>query len=132
MFTPDEYRQIILETANNRRNWGALTPNDFDHHEHNPLCGDHLRLTLRLGEGGVIEAVGWEGAGCAISQASASLLGEKLVGMRLADALRITRGEVLAQIGLPLMPTRQKCALLALRVLVVGGAGAPAWEAGEG
>nr|MCU0465011.1 iron-sulfur cluster assembly scaffold protein [Anaerolineae bacterium] len=103
-------------------------PADFDHAEHNPLCGDHLRLTLRLSLNGVVTAVGWEGEGCAISQASASMLGERLLGMTLADALRLTRADILEMIGLPLMPNRQKCALLALKVLVVGAAGQTAWE----
>lgn len=128
MFTPDEYRQIILEAASQRQNWGALTPADFDHAEHNPLCGDHLRLTLRLSPDGMVTAVGWEGEGCAISQASASMLGERLLGMTLADALRLTRADILEMIGLPLMPNRQKCALLALKVLVVGASGQAAWE----
>jgi nitrogen fixation NifU-like protein len=131
MFTPDEYRQLILETARNRQNWGLLNPADFDHAEHNPLCGDHLHLTLRIDAQGVIRQVGWEGDGCAISQASASMLGERLIGMPFADAVKIPAREVLEMIGLPLLPNRQKCALLSLKVLVVGALGQSEWDVVE-
>lgn len=131
MFTPDEYRQLILETARNRQNWVLLNPADFDHAEHNPMCGDHLHLTLRIDSNGVICAVGWEGEGCAISQAAASMLGERLMGMPFADAVKIPPREVLEMVGLPLLPNRQKCALLSLKVLVVGALGQQEWEARE-
>lgn len=127
MFTPDEYRELILDAARNRQNWGLLSPADIDHEEHNPVCGDHLHLTVRLAEG-VIIAVGWDGDGCAISQASASLLGEKLIGMTLTAALALTRDDILDMIGLPLLPTRQKCALLSLKTLLIGVSGREAWE----
>ena len=124
------YREFILDHARNQRNWGLLNPNDFDHEESNPLCGDCLRLTLRIDEGDVITEVGWEGEGCAISQASASMFGEELIGMKLADALRIDKQQLLDNIGLRLSINRVKCALLPLKVLVVGAygsAGAEQW-----
>jgi len=126
----DMYRELILDHARNRRNWGILDPNDFDHEESNPLCGDHLRLTLRLDRDDTITAVGWEGEGCAISQASASMLGEELIGMTLAQARRIDKQQLLENIGLRLSINRVKCALLPLKVLVIGaydGAGAEEW-----
>ena len=104
----------------NQRNWGVLEPNDFDHEECNPLCGDILRLTLRLDEWGVITEVGWDGEGCAISQASASMFGEELIGMTLAEARKIDKQVLLENIGLRLSINRVKCALLPLKVLVVG------------
>lgn len=131
MFTPDEYRELILDAARNRQNWGLLSPADIDHAEHNPVCGDHLHLTLQVRDG-QITAVGWDGDGCAISQASASFLGEKIKGMRLDDALKLTREDVLAMIGIPLLPTRQKCALLSLKTLIIGVAGHEIWEKTEG
>ncbi len=132
MYTPDDYRELILDAARNRQNWGLLNPADIDHAEHNPVCGDHLHLTLRLTPDGQISEVGWEGDGCAISQASASLLGEKIKGMSMADALALTRDDILAMIGLPLMPTRQKCALLSLKTLILGASDRDAWEKIEG
>lgn len=120
----DMYRELILDHARNQRNWGLLEPNDFDHEESNPLCGDILRLTLRLDEQGVITEVGWDGEGCAISQASASMFGEGLIGMKLAEARKINKEQLLDNIGLRLSINRVKCALLPLKVLVVGAHGA--------
>ena len=87
----DMYREMILDHAKNQRNWNVIEPNDFDHEEHNPLCGDRLRLTLRLDNQNVIQSVGWDGEGCAISQASASMLGEELLGMSLEDAKKLDK-----------------------------------------
>ena len=126
----DMYRELILDHARNQRNWGLLDPNDFDHEESNPLCGDILRLTLRLDEDDTITAVGWEGEGCAISQASASMFGEELIGMTLDQARRIDKQQLLENIGLRLSINRVKCALLPLKVLVIGAydeAGAEEW-----
>ncbi len=120
----DMYRQLILDHARNPRNWGSLEPNNFDHEESNPLCGDHLRLTLRLDEVGGITRIGWEGEGCAISQASASMFGEELIGMKLVDASKINKQQLLDNIGLRLSINRVKCALLPLKVLVIGAYGA--------
>lgn len=117
------YREVILDHARHQRNWSLLLPNDFDHEESNPLCGDRLRLTLRLCEGGTIAEVGWDGEGCAISQASASMFGEELLGMSLQDARQINKQQLLDNIGLQLSINRVKCALLPLKVLVVGAYG---------
>jgi nitrogen fixation protein NifU and related proteins len=122
------YRELILDHARNRRNWGLLRKPDFDHAESNPLCGDHLHLTLTLDERRKIVNVGWEGSGCAISQAAASMLGESLVGTSLDDAQKMTRDEILELVGLNLTPNRMKCALLPLKVLIVGAQGLRKWE----
>lgn len=124
----DMYRELILDHARNMRNDKLLDPNDFDHEEHNPLCGDRLRLTMQIDDNGIIQAVGWDGEGCAISQASASMLGERLIGMSLADARQIDKQEVLDMIGLSLTINRVKCALLSLKVLIVGAYGVDTWE----
>lgn len=116
----DMYRELILDHAQHQRNRGILNPAEVDHQEHNPLCGDRLRLTLRLDENQVIREIGWDGEGCAISQASASMLGEKLIGMKLEDARKIDKQEIFDMIGIPLTINRVKCALLALKVLIVG------------
>ena len=117
------YRELILDHARHQRNWSLLAPNDLDHEESNPLCGDRLRLTLRLDENRVIIAVGWDGEGCAISQASASMFGEEILGMTLAAARQINKQQLLDSIGLQLSINRVKCALLPLKVLVIGAYG---------
>jgi len=122
------YREMILDHARTPRNWGALPDPDFDHEESNPLCGDQLHLTMHVDENNIIREVGWDGHGCAISQASASMLGEKLIGMSLDQARQISRDEILELIGLQLSPNRMKCALLALKVLVIGTVGQHHWE----
>jgi nitrogen fixation protein NifU and related proteins len=119
----DLSRENILDHARAPRHWGLLHPADVDHTEENPLCGDSLHLTLRFDDHFVIQEVGWEGHGCAISQASASMLGERLIGMTLNDARQISREEMLQMVGLALSPNRMKCALLSLKALVVGTEG---------
>lgn len=127
----DMYREMILDHAKNPRNKGVLDPADFDHEEHNPLCGDRLRLTMRLDENGVIREIGWDGSGCAISQASASMLGEQLIGKTLEEVKSITREEIFEMLGIPLSMNRVKCALLSLKVLNVGAYGQGFWEMRE-
>lgn len=122
------YREMILDHARNGRNWGLLAEPDFDHEEDNPLCGDHLHLTMKIDEQGIIREVGWDGNGCAISQASASMLGEELLGMSLADARKLDKQLVLDNIGIPLTINRVKCATLSLKTLIVGSLGLEQWE----
>lgn len=122
------YREIILDHARNQRNWGLLDEPDFDHAEDNPLCGDHLHLTLSIDEQGIIREVGWDGSGCAISQASASMLGEELVGMSMEEARKLDKQLVLDNIGIPLTINRVKCATLSLKTLIVGSLGMEKWE----
>jgi nitrogen fixation protein NifU and related proteins len=126
----DMYRELILDHARNGRNWSLLEQPDFDHEEHNPLCGDKLRLTLKIDDG-IIRAVGWQGSGCAISQAAASMLGETLVGMSLDEAMKLDKQLILGMIGLPLTINRVKCATLSLKTLIVGSLGMRQWEAIE-
>lgn len=124
----DLYREIILDHAQNRRNWGLLDNPNFDHEEDNPLCGDHLHLTMHVDDDGIIREVGWEGNGCAISQAAASMLGEKLVGMSLDDARKLDKELIFEMIGIPLSINRVKCATLCLKTLIVGAYGVQQWE----
>lgn len=122
------YREHILDHGMNMRNKGLLDPCDIDHEEHNRTCGDRLRLTLRLDENGVITAVGWDGEGCAISQAAASMLGEEILGKPLSQAVQTTRDDILEMIGIPLTINRMKCALLSLKTLIVGTQGVVQWQ----
>lgn len=119
----DMYRENILDHSKNPRHWGLLNPADVDSEGHNPLCGDRLHLTLQLDENERIADVGWEGEGCAISQASASMLGERIMGMTLEEVRQISKDEIFEMLGIPLSVNRIKCALLSLKVLKVGAYG---------
>lgn len=119
----DLRREIILDHARNPRFPGVLEPADIDHEESNPLCGDRLRLTLQLDAAGRIAAVAWDGEGCAISQASASMLAERILGLPLGEARSLTREEMLDMIGIPLAMNRVKCGLLPLKALYLGSEG---------
>lgn len=116
----DFYRENILDHGMNPRNRGVLDPAAVDVSADNPLCGDQLRLTLRLDDDGRISEVGWDGHGCAISQAAASMLGEELIGKTLDEAKAINKDAIFEMIGIPLSMNRVKCALLSLKVLTIG------------
>lgn len=116
----DFYRENILDHGMNPRNRGVLDPAAVDVAADNPLCGDQLRLTLRLDDSGHISEVGWDGQGCAISQAAASMLGEELIGKTLDEAKAVGKDDIFEMIGIPLSMNRVKCALLSLKVLTIG------------
>jgi nitrogen fixation NifU-like protein len=115
------YRDLILEHHRYPHNYGTLDPHDVSQEEHNPLCGDRIRLDLRIVDGKIAE-VAFSGKGCAVSQASASLLTDELVGMDIEAARNYRKEDVLELIGLPLdkNPVRLKCALLSLKAMKVG------------
>jgi len=116
------YREFILDHYKNPRNFGRLEDASVSHEEYNPLCGDLVVMDLRIADG-VIEDVRFHGRGCAISQASASLMTERLKGMSLEDARQISKEDVLEDLGIEISPARLKCALLTLKVLKVGAYG---------
>jgi nitrogen fixation NifU-like protein len=116
------YREFILDHYKNPRNFGRIEGADISHEEYNPLCGDLVGMDLRIADG-VIEQVRFHGRGCAISQASASLLTERLQGMSLEEARGISKDDVLAELGIDISPARLKCALLTLKVLKIGAYG---------
>src|SRR5437016_5862858 len=117
----DMYREVILDHYKHPHNAGTLEHPDSSHEEHNPLCGDRIRIDLQIADG-IITDVRFQGSGCAISQASASLLTDELKGKSLDEARAISRDELLELIGIPLdrNPVRIKCALLPLKALKVG------------
>ena len=120
------YREQIIDLYERPLNYGELDPNDFSYEEDNPLCGDIVRIDVRLDEAGRVAAVKWSGDGCAISQASASLLTEEIKGMTLEEVRAFPKERLLELIGVPLSMARVKCALLALKVLKAGAYGLPA------
>ncbi|HMP41982.1 MAG TPA: SUF system NifU family Fe-S cluster assembly protein [Roseiflexaceae bacterium] len=124
------YREVILEHAKYPHNFGSLELPDVSHEEHNPLCGDRVRIDLNIKDG-VITDVRFHGRGCAISQASASLLTDELRGMSVDDARRYSKQDLLDLIGIPLdkNPVRIKCALLSLKTLKAGLYGVGSVEA---
>lgn len=113
------YREVILDHYKSPRNHGLLDPCDALADGKNPLCGDEVTVTVRFGEGDVIEAVGFEGQGCAISQAATSMLTELVQGRTAAEVAAMPKDELLDEVGIPLTPVRLKCALLGLGVLKV-------------
>ncbi|MEM2041005.1 MAG: iron-sulfur cluster assembly scaffold protein [Nitrososphaerota archaeon] len=109
----------ILDHYRNPRNYGEIENPDIHAKDSNPLCGDVVELFIRVKDG-VISDVKFKGKGCAISQASASKLTEKLIGMRIEDVKDLSRQDILDMLGIELSPVRLKCALLSLKVLKVG------------
>ena len=116
------YREYILDHYKNPRNFGRLEGADISHEEYNPLCGDMVGMDFRLRDG-VIEDVRFHGRGCAVSQAAASLMTERLKGMALEEARQVSKEDVLEDLGIEVSPARLKCALLSLKVLKVGAYG---------
>jgi len=116
----DIYREIILDHYRNPRNKGKIDNPDVVIHDSNPLCGDQIDIYLKVIEG-QIKDIKFDGKGCAISQASASMLTEMVMEKPLTTAKDISKDEVLENIGLTnLGPARIKCALLSLKVLKMG------------
>ena len=103
------YREYILDHYKNPRNFGRIENPDLSHEEENPLCGDVVGIDFRVRDG-AIEDVRFHGRGCAISQASASLLTERIKGMSLEDARKIGKEDVLDELGIEISPARIKCA----------------------
>jgi len=113
----DMYRQQILDHYKNPRNYGELEDATFSHVGENPMCGDTIEMQLVLDdEEEVIERVAFQGDGCAISQASASMLSEKLQGMSVDELREMDRDDIVDMLGVDISPMRIKCAVLAEKV----------------
>lgn len=110
------YREIILDHYQNPRHRGTLDPHDYSYEDSNPLCGDEVRIDARVKDD-IISEIAFTGQGCAISQASASILMELAHGKSLDEVKAIDKEELLDEIGIELSPARLKCALLSLKVL---------------
>jgi len=110
------YQAIILDHAKNPRNCGHLEHANCHGDAKNPTCGDSLSMDI-LTENGLISDIRFQGQGCAISQATASLLTETVKGKAIEEALALGRDDILALLGVTLTPNRLKCALLPLETL---------------
>lgn len=113
------YQGKILDHAMNPRNRGVLEPADYSFEDTGLVCGDEVRLDLRV-KGDHVAEVAFSGEGCAISQASASILTELLSTMTLDQVAALSEDDLLAAIGVPIGPARRECALLSLSVLKAG------------
>jgi nitrogen fixation NifU-like protein len=116
----DLYRELIIDRYKNPHFRGSLDPHDISFEDDNPLCGDHIRIDLRVDESNRVKEAVFSGHGCAISQASADLLLESIVGKTLDEVKKLSKDDVLDMLGLELGPVRLKCALLSLKVLKAG------------
>ncbi len=116
----DLYREIIIERYKNPAYRGVLEPNDITFEDENPLCGDQIRIDLRVNADGIISEAAFSGHGCAISQASADLLLEYIIGKSIEDVRKVSKDDLLDMLGIELGPVRLKCALLPLKILKAG------------
>ncbi len=120
MSSADIYREIILDYYRNPRNFGKLENPDIAMRDSNPLCGDELEMHINIKDNKVSD-VKFTGKGCAISQASASMLTELIMGKDFEYVKNLAKEAILDNLGLPdLGPARIKCALLSLKVLKYG------------
>jgi nitrogen fixation NifU-like protein len=116
----DLYREVIVERYKNPAFRGELDPHDISFEDENPLCGDQIRIDLRVNEQDIVTEAAFSGHGCAISQASADLLVESVIGKSLEHVKNLTRDDILEMLGIELGPVRMKCALLPLKVIKAG------------
>jgi nitrogen fixation NifU-like protein len=116
----DLYREIIIDRYKNPHFRGSLDPHDISFEDDNPLCGDHIRIDLRLDDKSKVSEAAFDGHGCAISQATADLLLESIQGKTVDEIKALNRDDILEMLGIELGPVRVKCALLSLKVLKAG------------
>ncbi|KPL72204.1 Fe-S cluster protein [Ornatilinea apprima] len=116
----DLYRQVIIERNKNPLYRGELEPCDIRFEDENPLCGDQIRIDLRVDKNDVVTEAAFSGHGCAISTASADLLLESIIGKPLDEIRALGKEDILDLLGIDLGPVRLKCALLSLKVLKAG------------
>jgi nitrogen fixation NifU-like protein len=123
------YREYILDHYKSPRNFGHLDERDVEFFDRNPLCGDELGVHVRL-EGDRVSDLRFHGQGCAISQATASIISEEIKGKTVGEIADLDRNFVTDEIGLELSPTRLKCGLLSLKVVQGALLGTDEWPSG--
>ena len=116
----DLYREVIIEHYKNPTYRGRLNPYDISFEDSNPLCGDHIVIDLKVDENKHVSEARFDGHGCAISQASADLLLESIIGKSIDEVKALNKQTILDLLGIDLGPVRLKCALLSLKVLKAG------------
>lgn len=116
----DLYREQIIERYKFPHMKGTLDPHDYSYEDDNPLCGDRIRIDLRVDGSDRITEAAFSGVGCAISLASADLVTESIVGQPLDAVKKLAKQDILEMLGIELGPVRLKCALLSLKVLKAG------------
>ena len=116
----DLYREQIIDRFKNPHMKGDLDPHDYSYEDDNPLCGDRIKIDLRVDQEGRVTDAAFSGEGCAISMASADLLMEEILGKSIDEVKEISKEELLELLGIELGPVRLKCALLSLKVLKAG------------
>lgn len=127
----DLYRDYVLEHFKHPRNYGRLEHPDVSAAEDNPLCGDRITMDLKI-EDGKISDVRFQGRGCAISQAAASMLTEMVKGHDVSEIADLGQQDLMEELGIPLSPVRQKCAMLSLKVLKSTIASIEYWSLANG
>lgn len=118
----DLYKEVILDHYQHPHNHGTLPDATNSFEDSNPLCGDKIRMEMKI-ENGVIADIKFTGKGCAISQATASMLTDEIKGKPLSELQNFDKQTVLDMLGIPLGPSRIKCALLPLKVIKAGAYG---------
>lgn len=121
------YRDYILEHYKEPHHFGELENPDLEAHDVNPLCGDELGVHLKVDENGTITDLAFHGKGCAISQASASIASDELIGMKVDDVAKLDADWLIDLLGIDISPTRRKCALLNLKVMRGAVTGDASW-----
>lgn len=116
----DLYRENIVEHYNNPSHRGSIDPCDIKFADNNPLCGDHIEINLLVNADSVITDAKFLGHGCAISQSSADILLDEVIGKSIEEVKNLTKDDLVGMLGIELGAVRLKCALLSLKVLKAG------------
>jgi len=112
----DIYAENILEHYRHPHHKEEIKNPSIEHEEANHACGDVISIQIEL-KNGNIDSIGWDGTGCAISQAGMSILSEELIGMKTEDVLALKKDDIHIMLGIPIGPRRFKCALLCLHTV---------------